>query len=173
MQMHIKHTIALAVLLGSLGLTEMAHAAGMKTYTNKAHRYSLRYPATWTVTPHAAHTDVEFEAPDTNAIVTAYATLGSATPAAVKAQQAKVLKGAGKAQGRLTYKLASIHGITYAVSEIVTKTAQGKVLDMVLLDTVHGKYLYDFEAFLLYNGPTYTAETKTVQKILNSIKLAT
>jgi hypothetical protein len=151
----------------------MAHAAGMKTYRNKAHGYSLLYPATWTVTPHAPHTDVEFEAPDTYAIVTAAATAGSATAAEVKAMQAKVLKGLGKAQGSLTYKLASIHGITYALSEIVTKTAQSKVLDLVLLDTVHGGYLYDFEAFLVYKGPTYKAETKTVQQILNSIQLTT
>ncbi len=169
--MRIKHTFALAVLLGSLGLAGIAQAAGMKTYTNKIHGYHMQYPATWTVTPHASNTDVEFGAPDTNAIVTASATAGSATEAEIKAQQAKVLKAAGKAQGPLSYKLVSIHGITYALSEIVTKTAQGKVLDMALLDTLHGAYLYDFDALLLYNGPTYKAETKTVQQMLNSIQL--
>jgi hypothetical protein len=131
----------------------------------------VQYPASWTVTPQGFQIDVEFEAPDTNAIVTASATAGSATVAEVKARQAKVLKGLGKAQARLTYKVVFIHGIKYVLSEIVTKTAQRKVLDVVLLDTVHGDYLYDFEAFLLYKGPTYKAETKTVQQILNSIQL--
>jgi hypothetical protein len=171
MLMSIKHAIALALLLGNLSVAGTARAAGMQTYRNLAHGYRLQYPATWTRKPHAAQSDVELVAPDTNAIVTASATAGSATQAEIKAQQAKVLKGAGQAQGPLSYKLASIHGYTYAVSEIVTTTAEGKMLDMVLVDTVHGGYVYDFEAFLRYNGPTYKAEVKTVQQILNSIQL--
>jgi hypothetical protein len=171
-QVYLKQAMALAVLLGSMGITCAVQAAGMKTYTNKKHGYSLQYPANWTRTPHAYQQDVAFTAPDTNAIVTASATAGNATPAEVKAQQAKVLKGMGKAQGALSDKLVSIHGVTYQLSEIVTKTPQGKVLDVVLLDTVHGAYLYDFEVFLLYNGPTYKAETTTVQHMLKSITLA-
>jgi hypothetical protein len=169
--MKIKHTVAFTVLLGSMSLTSLAHAAGMKTYSNKAHGYTIQYPASWTRTPHANNADIEFQAPDTNALVTASATKGTASTKEIKAQQAKVLKGLGKAQGPLNYKLASINGITYQLTEVVTKTSQGKLLDAVLLDSVHGAYLYDFEAFLLYNGPTYKAETKTVDQILNSIQL--
>ena len=107
---------------------------------------------------------------DTIGQVTASATKGTATEAEIKAQQSKVLKGLGKGQGPVSYKLAGIHGVAYALSEVVTKTAQGKLLDVVLLDTVHGAYLYDFEAFLLYNVPSTKPETKTVQQILNSIR---
>jgi serine/threonine protein kinase len=138
---------------------------------SRAHGYSIKYPASWTRKPHANNSDIAFQAPDTNALVIASATAGTATSAQIKAQQAKVLKGLGKAQGPLTYKLAGINGVTYQLSEIVTKNTSGKLLDVVLLDTVHGPYLYDFEALLLYNGPTYKAETKTVQQMLNSITL--
>ena len=170
--MTIKHTLALAALLGSMGLAGLAHAAGMKTYTNKARGYSMRYPASWTVKKHAGQTDVEFVAPDTNAIVTATATAGSATKDQIKAQQAKILEGLGTAQGSVFFKAVSVNGIVYGLSEVVTKTAQGKLLDAVLMDTVHGAYIYDFNAVLLYHGPTYKAETTTVQHMLNSIKLA-
>jgi hypothetical protein len=170
--MRLKATLALTVLLGSMGLTGPVHAAGMKTYANKKHGYTLQYPASWTRKPHAYQQDVAFVAPDTNAIVTATATAGSATPAAIKAQQARVLKGMGKARGRLSARLVSIHGVTFQLAEIVTRTPQGKLLDAVLLDTVHGAYVYDFEAFLLYNGSTYRAETATVQQMLKSIALA-
>lgn len=164
--------LALVALLGSMSVAGLAHAAGMKTYTNKKHGYSLQYPANWTRKPHADNQDVEFQAPDTNALVTASATAGTATTAQIKAQQAKVLKGLGKTHGPLTYKPVSIHGITFQLSEIVTKNSSGKLIDAVLLDTVHGAYLYDFEAFLLYKGPTYKAETATVDQMFNSITLA-
>lgn len=169
--MTMKHTIALAVLLGSMTVTSLAHAAGRKTYTNKAHGYSMRYPASWSVTLHAGHADVKFEAPDTDAIVSASATPGGVPAAAIKTRQAQLLKGMGTPQGSIFYKAADIHGITYQLSEIVTKTARGTVLDVVLLDAVHGAYLYDFEAFLLYKGPTYKPETTMVQQMLNSITL--
>jgi hypothetical protein len=144
----------------------------MKTYINKKHGYNLRYPGSWTRKPHAYQQDVAFVAPDTSAIVTATAAAGNATSAAIKAQQAKVLKGTSKAQGALSTKLVSIQGVTYQLSEVVTWTPQGKLHDAVLLDTAHGAHLYDFEAFLLYNGPTYRAETETMQQMLKSITLA-
>jgi hypothetical protein len=169
--MAIKHTLALAALLVGMSIAGVANAAGMKTYTNKARGYSMHYPSSWTIKKHAGRTDVEFVAPDTNAIVTATATAGSATKAAIKTQQAKILKGVGTAQGSVAFKVVGINGVTYGLSEVVTKTAQGKVLDVVLLDTVHGAYIYDFNAFLLYKGPTYKGETTTVQQMLNSIKL--
>jgi hypothetical protein len=169
--MAIKYTLGLAALLGSMSIADLAHAAGMNTYTNKARGYSLQYPGSWTVKKHAGRTDVEFVAPDTNAIVTATATAGRATEAAIKTQQAKILKGFGTAQGSVAFKAVGINGVTYGLSEVVTKTAQGKLLDVVLLDTVHGAYIYDFDTFLLYKGPTYKADTTTVQRMLNSIKL--
>lgn len=164
---------AIAVLLSSLAVTGLghgAHAAGMKTYANKAHGYTMQYPSNWTRKPHASGSDVEFDAPDHSAAVIDSATLGTATTAAIKAQQAKVLKGLGTPQGPLTYAVKSINGINYQISELVTKT-NGKLLDVILLDTVHGAYLYDFEGFIAFNKPTTKAATATIDDMLNSLTL--
>ncbi len=171
--MHMGRKLIPAILLSGLaigGLGHSAHAAGMKTYTNAAHGYTMQYPSDWTKKPKGQGTDVEFISPDTNAIVLDTASLGSGTPAQIKAQQAKVLKGLGTAKGPLNYAVKVINGVSYEVSEVVTNT-QGKLLDVVLLDTVHGKYLYDFEALTLYNKPSTKAEVALVDKMLNSIVL--
>ena len=169
--MHIRHTVSLAVLLGSMTLTGLAHAAGMKTYTNSAHGYSMSYPAAWGVYPHAHGTDIEFRAPDTNALVNATATKVPATPAQIKALLASAIKKMGKPQGPLSNKVVTINSVSYEISALVTKAPDGSVLDAAFLGTEHGGYLYTFAALLLYTGPTYKAETKTVQQILNSIVL--
>ncbi len=86
------------------------------------------------------------------------------------AQQAKVLKGFGKAQGPLNYAVKSINGVSYGVSELVTKY-QGKVIDAVLLDTVSGGRLYDFEgAGTVYNEAYHQGRNVAlVDKMFNSI----
>jgi hypothetical protein len=172
--MHLRRSLGLAVLVSGIiggSLLPQAQAAGMKTYTNKAYGYSMQYPANWTLKLHTSQADAMFTAPDTNAIVTSSGNRGTATIAAIKAQQAKVLKGLGKAQGSLTYKRVLINGVIYELSEIVTKVKSGKVLDSVLLDTVHAGNIYDFEAFVLFNASSTKGETKAVQHMLNSILL--
>lgn len=175
--MNIRRAIAASVLLGSLlaagAFSTGANAAGAgKTYTNKAHGYSLHYPTAWTAKPKSLGQDVAFYAPDQNAFVTALAVKGTATTAQIKSQQAKVLKGIGTAQGPLTYAVKSVNGVDYQISEIVTKTSNGKILDVILLDTVHGSYLYDFEGFLQEGKSSSQAEIKAVQGIFNSITLS-
>src|SRR5262249_50396510 len=155
----IREAIAASALLGALlvagaGTTGANAAGASKTYTNKAHGYSLHYPAAWTAKPKSLGQDVAFYAPDQNAFVTALAVKGTATSAQIKSQQAKVLKGLGKAQGPLTYDVKAINGVAYQISEIVTKTSSGKMLDVILLDAVHGAYLYDFEGFLQMGKPS-------------------
>jgi hypothetical protein len=171
--MHVGRNLIPAILLSGLaiaGLGHTAQAAGMKTYTNTAHKYTMHYPADWTKKLKVQGTDVEFISPDTNAIVLDTVTVGTATVAEIKAQQAKVLKGFGKAQGPLNYAVKSINGVQYAVSELVSKY-QGKLIDAVLLDTVNGGRLYDFEGLTVYNKPTTKAETALVDKMFNSIVL--
>jgi hypothetical protein len=171
--MHSRRNVVAALLLSGLaigGLGHGAYAAGMKTYTNTAHKYTMQYPAAWTKKPKTQGTDVEFISPDTNAIVLDTVTVGTATKAEIKAQQATVLKGFGKAQGTLNYAVKSVNGVPFQISELVTKY-QGKLLDVVLLDTVHGNFLYDFEGLTLYNKPTTKAETALVDQMFNSILL--
>jgi hypothetical protein len=174
--MNIRRAIAASALLGALfaagaGATGANAAGATKTYANKAHGYRLHYPAAWTAKPKSLGQDVAFYAPDKNAFVTALAVKGTATTAEIKSQQAKVLRGIGTAQGPLNYAVKSVNGVAYQISEIVTKT-NGKILDVILLDTVHGAYLYDFEGFLQMGKPSAKAETKAVQGILNSITLS-
>lgn len=172
--MRLRRSLGLAALISGItgaSLLPQAQAAGMKTYVNKVYGYSMQYPTNWTVKLRTSQADAMFTAPDTNAIVTASGNPGTATVAQIKAQQAKVLKALGKAQGSLTYKRALINGVIYELSEIVTKVKTGKVLDSVLLDTSHAGNIYDFEVFVLFNAPSTKGETKTVQNMLNSIHL--
>jgi hypothetical protein len=171
--MHAGRKLVSAIFLSGLAIAGLGHttqAAGMKTYTNTAHKYTMQYPANWTKKLKTQGTDVEFISPDTNAIVLDTVTVGTATVAEIKAQQAKVLKGFGKAQGPLNYAVKTINGVPFAVSELVTKY-QGKLIDAVLLDTVNGGRLYDFEGLTVFNKPSTKAETALVDKMFNSIVL--
>lgn len=169
--MSIKYTAALAMALGSLFLTSLAHAAGMRTYTNTAHGYRMRYPAQWRLYPHTQGTDVEFQAPDRDALVSATVAKVRISVAQIKALNASTLKGLGKPQGSIRYKVVTIHAISYEFAEVVTKTVDGRVLDVAILGTEHAGYLYSFAAFLLATAPAYKAETTTVRQILNSITM--
>lgn len=172
----IKKMLAGIALVGTLITADMGSAGAMsahamKVYTSKAHGYSMSYPSDWKVKLNGGGQDAEFRAPDGNGFLSALGVRGTATKAEIKSQQRKVLLGLGKPQGAVSYGLKTINGISYQVSEIVSKATSGQILDVIVLDTVHGAYLYDFEAISVLHTSTTKKETGEIIASLNSITI--
>ena len=163
-----------ALLLGSIFAAGAGahgtHSAAQGTYTNKKAGYHLSYPKGWTKQSGSGQ-DLAVVSPDNLAIFTAKAVKGTATEAAIKAQQRSVLLGFGVSHGPLTASVKVVNGVPYQYAEIVAKTKKGNTVDVLLLDTVKNGYLYDFEGFVQLEKAASTADSQKLVKAFNSITL--
>jgi|GEM_PF-2054897 len=163
-----------ALLLGSAFAAaagaQGTHRAAQGSYTNKKAGYHLSYPKGWTKQAGSGQ-DLELLSPDNLALFTAKGVKGTATAAAIRAQQRSVLLGFGVSRGPIAASVKVVNGVPYQYAEIIAKTKKGNTVDVLLLDTVKNGYLYDFEGFVQLKKAASTAEAAKLVKTFNSITL--
>ena len=149
-------------------------ATAFKQYVNAKAHYTVTYPAGWTKLSSNG-LDLFVGAPDQHAFLTASATAapdGSMTGAQIAAQQRKVLIGDHITPGTITHEVRAINGVDFQISEgVTTHTSNHQTLDMIILDSLHGGYLYDFDAGVVLKVHSTGGEIAQIQHSLNSIKL--
>ncbi len=163
--------------LAALPLSASAQARGDTAYAqyanHKAH-YTMSYPATWTKLSNK-DLDLFVAAPDQHAFLTASATAaasGSMTGAQIAAQQRKVLLGDHVTPSTITHEVRDINGVVFQISEgVTTQTAHHQALDMIILDALHGGYLYDFGAGVILKLHGTATQITQLQHSLNSIAI--
>jgi hypothetical protein len=146
-------------------------AQAFRHYTNARARYSISYPARWEVLANNG-VDLFVGAPDHHAFLSANATAvgGPVTAAQIRQQQKVVLVGQHAGANTIRYAVRRIHGVTYQVAEGHVKQGN-RYVDVILVDTLHRGYIFDFNAGVLLKARSTAAETKLLQDSLSSITL--
>ena len=161
----VRGAILASVLIGSVVVAPV-RAAGLKTYVNAKHGYSIQYPGAWHRKPDSQN-DFVFDAPDGNAEIA-----GVVFPSQTKAQLLTLAVNELKSQKAkaATIKTGTImaHGVTFLTAS-GTIPGNGAQLHEIIQEAEHAKQSYGFVGDWALGQSSTPAEQAEVQAFLQSI----
>jgi hypothetical protein len=167
------------LIVGSAGLAWVGTASAsspqvFRSYVNGKARYTINYPASWRVSPTSG-LDLFVTSPDHRAFLTASAIPvggNTVTTAQIKQQQKSVLLGQHAMPSSMTFNVRRINGVSFLIAEGVARQVTGnRFMDLILVDSLHRGYIFDFNAGVLMKVQSTSAETKLLVNSLNTIRL--
>ncbi|MDB5075161.1 MAG: hypothetical protein JWO42_1340 [Chloroflexi bacterium] len=179
--------LSLLVAILALGVHAGSTAGArpsLLTYTSTLYLYSLSYPATWKLDTHVNSAAVlgkaeaaispaalRLMAPDGEAVITVLVKQGPTTTAAIKAEEAVLLREHATLVGKISFDTRTIRGLVFCSADATENVSNKGQVERVIFATSHGHFTYYFAGELMLKQKDSTVRGNELVSIFNSIRL--